>query len=700
MWLMSLSLIFSNWIRLNPGVVFNSWAVLESRRLVQVIPELVRKIWNNWEIRVLVLVSLTLQLCLLHFGCRRRYNAKTWLSVFLWLSYVGADSVATVALGVISNNPGNCDDSQLRNELIAFWAPFLLLHLGGQDTITAYAVQDNELWLRHLLGLVVQSGVALYIILLSWKVSWLSLLTILLFLAGIIKYAERSWVLKSVSTEISSANDDMSSHEYSCMDNAFGIGPERTNHDAKFGIFCFFKTFGCLFLNQKADIPASLRRLLNQMAVNAIRLRSFSSFRDFQTAWNMIEGELGYAYDVFFTKAPFFFTTWGFLIRTFSFTSILIVFVLFLVKECHKHPFVDLIITLLLLVGAILMEIYGVVLLCTSDWPFQRYGKGSLGNCIEALLTRVRCGCAKLTSKQRWSNSMCQLDLLGFCLKDFSLRDGDGSPTLSSHFRGWALFKMLPKLNGELEMLIYMTHKKVSTAVKDSLFRLFFLEREFDGNGFVPNNYDQYITQGPACIETYQRIIIWHIATDLCFHTNCGEDNESKVCRAVSKDLSDYMMYILVMLPFVLSAGSAKGFESTCEDVKSRILDIPSLPNLTKVEVCGWLLSFDCRSNLSEEQALLDDKLFGLGVLLAKTLNESCRGNTNLWRIMSSFWCENLVYVATLCPGNKHAQLLSNGGEFLTHVWLLEKHFEFTVRVRCCYALKAGVSSVAVDDEE
>ena len=145
---------------------------------------------------MLVLVSLTLQLSLLHFGSRRRYSVKTWLRVFLWLSYLVADSVATFALGVISRN---CNDSQLQNELIVFWAPFLLLHLGGQDTITAYALQDNELWLRHLLDLVVQSGVALYIFFMSLKVSSLSFLTIPVFLAGFIKYAERIWALNSAN---------------------------------------------------------------------------------------------------------------------------------------------------------------------------------------------------------------------------------------------------------------------------------------------------------------------------------------------------------------------------------------------------------------------------------------------------------------------------------------------------------------------
>jgi len=31
------------------------------------------------------------------------------------------------------------------------WAPILLVHLGGQDCITAYNIEDNELWKRHVL---------------------------------------------------------------------------------------------------------------------------------------------------------------------------------------------------------------------------------------------------------------------------------------------------------------------------------------------------------------------------------------------------------------------------------------------------------------------------------------------------------------------------------------------------------------------
>ena len=559
---MSLLLTYSNLSRLNTGVVFNSWAILESRRLVQVIPEDVRILWNKWEIRVLVLVSLTLQLCLLHFGCRRRYSAKTWLRVFLWLSYLGADSVAVIALGVISNNQGNCDVSLLQNELTAFWSPFLLLHLGGQDTITAYAVQDNELWLRHLLGLVVQSGLALYIILQSWKVSWLSFLTIPLFIAGFIKYAERIWALKSANNVWPSDRPSDRRRlgslglDWNFMNSALGLDGPVSNFPRRYiiGIFGFFKVFRCLFLNQKAELRSYER--------------SYSDFSDSQTAWNLIEGELGFAYDLYYTKAPLFFTTWGFLIRTFSFTSILLVFVLFLIKECHEQLFVDLIVTYLLLVGAILIEIYGVVLLCISDWPIGRFGDR---RSLDIFIMSLRRRCAKLTSKQSWSNSMCQLDLLGLCLKDMSVHGGGGILTVFSNFRGWALDKMLAKLNRELVVLIYMTRKKVSDEVKDCVFRTFLPERGWDSNGFVAEKYNRFVTDGTECIGTYQRIIIWHIATDLCFYTD-GVGGESNSLRAVSKELSDYMMYVLAMLPLVLSSGSAKLIlERTCNDVKDCI---------------------------------------------------------------------------------------------------------------------------------
>jgi hypothetical protein len=42
--------------------------------------------------------------------------------------------------------------------------PFLLLHLGGQETMTTFSLEDNVLWKRHLLSLTTQVPTAIYII--------------------------------------------------------------------------------------------------------------------------------------------------------------------------------------------------------------------------------------------------------------------------------------------------------------------------------------------------------------------------------------------------------------------------------------------------------------------------------------------------------------------------------------------------------
>ncbi|KAL5757381.1 hypothetical protein ACOSP7_019992 [Xanthoceras sorbifolium] len=171
---------------------------------MQLFPEKIIKFWNGWEVRVLVLLSLLLQIILTFFGARRKHTARIWIRMLVWSAYLTADWVATVALGnLTSSQEDYSEDSsqQSNNNLQTFWVPFLLLHLGGPDTITAYSLEDNELWLRHLLGLGVQVGLAFYIFVRSWSNSALTYVTIPVFITGMIKYGERTFVLRSSSSQ-------------------------------------------------------------------------------------------------------------------------------------------------------------------------------------------------------------------------------------------------------------------------------------------------------------------------------------------------------------------------------------------------------------------------------------------------------------------------------------------------------------------
>ena len=166
---------------------------------MEVIPPSWMNMWTEWQLRVLVLFSLSTQIILVVLGKRRKRVSGSWIRFTVWSAYLLADSIALTAAGVISNELGGVYDANglvdPKHELVAFWAPILLLHLGGTDTITAYPLEDNELWKRHSLGVVIQAISTLYIWLTAWTSPSLSLLSFLMFIVGLMKYGERVRIL-------------------------------------------------------------------------------------------------------------------------------------------------------------------------------------------------------------------------------------------------------------------------------------------------------------------------------------------------------------------------------------------------------------------------------------------------------------------------------------------------------------------------
>ncbi|KAM0886100.1 hypothetical protein ACQ4PT_029924 [Festuca glaucescens] len=162
------------------------------------------QIWREWEIQILVLLSFTLQVFLLAFARIRRRKGSAVLRILLWLAYLMSDSTAIYTLGHLSLRTRSSGSSE-KHYLMAFWAPFLLLHLGGPDTITAYALEDNQLWLRHLLTLAVQVLGAAYVLYQLYVPSTDGTLvmaaSVLMVVTGLIKYGERTWSLKCANID-------------------------------------------------------------------------------------------------------------------------------------------------------------------------------------------------------------------------------------------------------------------------------------------------------------------------------------------------------------------------------------------------------------------------------------------------------------------------------------------------------------------
>jgi hypothetical protein len=142
-------------------------------------------------------LSFTWQVVLVLLAGIRRREAHGVLRMLLWTAYQLADSTAIYAIGHLS-----LSSAQQEHQLVALWAPFLLLHLGGPDNISAYALEDNKLWKRHLLTVVVQVVGAAYVLYNGIAVNGpsVTLASALMFAAGVLKYGERTWALQRGAT--------------------------------------------------------------------------------------------------------------------------------------------------------------------------------------------------------------------------------------------------------------------------------------------------------------------------------------------------------------------------------------------------------------------------------------------------------------------------------------------------------------------
>ncbi|KAK0608376.1 hypothetical protein LWI29_029859 [Acer saccharum] len=149
------------------------------------------------------------------------------------------------------------------------------------------------------------------------------------------------------------------------------------------------------------------------------REKSLSIFQslsnDIDKAFNVIAIELGFMYDLLYTKASVIYTPWGLISRGITTSLTCLVLVIFSVSDKRKYSKkVDVYLTFLLLVVAIILEIYAALLLLFSDqskrWLIE-HKRTSIVKFINRYSTI-------LVKVPRWSNYMTKYSITCFCLKE------------------------------------------------------------------------------------------------------------------------------------------------------------------------------------------------------------------------------------------------------------------------------------------
>ncbi|XP_034680002.1 uncharacterized protein LOC117910054 [Vitis riparia] len=500
---------------------------------MQTFPESIRKLWNEWEIHLMVLLSLFLQIVLIIFSNRRKYTFRPWNRILIWSAYVSADWVATVALGILSRSQG---DSQAKHPdpnytLMAFWTPFLLLHLGGPDTITAYSLEDHELWLRH-----------------AWTgcPSW----------GGFLCASE---VLGRDSTHIS-VHSNVCGWNYQVWREDLGSQRQFRRLYADLILTFFDKEYSELIIR---SLPP-------------------------EEAFKVVEMEISFMYDVLYTKATVVYSLPGILLRTASFfstISTLAAFCFFIDK--HQFSTIDINITYILLFGAIFLEIYAIMVLILSDWSIIWFRHKNNNFLIDSICRAITCFRSVLTSDKRWSRRMAQNNLIDSCLRDKTK------------------FDEVPRffdMNKFLERYWYMTWENVDD-MKEPIFSclLEMTNNVDDPKQLLKHRGDYVISKiefikklgwSVVDVEFDHSILVWHIATDLFYPCDVDKspDTNLKTRCKISKCLSEYMLYLLVMCPFMLPKGIGEfRFRDTCSDAK-RFFQQRSESISSRNEACRLLL--------------------------------------------------------------------------------------------------------------
>ncbi|KAL5540742.1 hypothetical protein UlMin_044065 [Ulmus minor] len=641
-------------------------------------PEKIEKLWEIWDLRTCILLSLFLQAFLVLFSSFRRRFKSSLLIVFVWAAYLLADWIAAVAIGLITQSQGsNCNSDAKGNEdLLAFWASFLLLHLGGPDSITSFALEDNEFWIRHLFGLLLQL--------------WLP--TILVFAVGTIKYAERTYALYLASLDRFGAtvlpkpdpgpDYEESAALYSAA-AAMAVMPRVDQSDDAELI---------LELGQKVKSAEDIKLLqlahLLFQAFKGLIVGFFLSNRDRKTsreifmkidhkcAFKLIEYEFSFMYQVLHTKAVVVHRRVGYILRFISLSSILGASIFFfLVGKKSFGTETEIALTFTLLVGAIVLDVISIIKLIFSEWTLL---DAQIENQYE---WRRKYITATILKKQRWSGKVFQYDMINYCLdqeRQFSLI----LYKVAGYVRATAIVEQLRNMwfssskpvEDPLKKFIFEELKEKSNDAENLKEALEACSQRGD-SALLKSSYTSYIKLKWSIGEFQyaESLLLWHLATDLiCYKEEKEAKSDHKHQRENCKALSDYVFYLLVMHTTMMSpvlGNWHKAFQDTCAEAK-RFFKKHKITN--DEEAFDKMDDVKTKVRPAAVKGTKSKSVFFDACILARQLRNM--EDKERWRTMELVWLEFVAYAAINCKANIHAQQPSRGGELLTFIWLLMYH--------------------------
>ncbi|KAM3279900.1 hypothetical protein ACQJBY_046961 [Aegilops geniculata] len=591
-------------------------------------------------------------------------DAMQWLRVLVWMAHIGGDALAVYALATLFNRQKQLTVDEGSDALELTWVPILLIHLGGQDTISAYSLEDNELWMRHAITLVSQVVVALYIFCKWWSgQKKLLQAAVLLFVVGILKFGQKPWALRSASFN-SMASRSLSVprdkgflpqwwtwYTSDCMDFLSARKKKgEQEHECKLSLQEYVEKARRIVVQETGVASESTRtRRLDHICMMLVDLscryfirlnylRHFLKLDDEHLHKNL-RMWAGGTFRILYTRfRSSYQTPLGLCSVWFLPFLALASLVLFAKSDKDGYNDKDIRVSYILFSSTVMIQ-FAPWFAPYMPMPCNVWGRLKLAT---------------------WQDKVSQQNLMTFCARE-------KQPTTSfmkfvacmcpmeyinKHCYSWQETAAL-----QIEVLIrqYIKDGWKEYIVDPTTYRRF---NNFRGQHTLSRHPRHLWSLDELGFD--DTVLVWHIATDLCFHhpDTSAQQGPSGDTILRSTQISNYMIYLIFVYPEMLMPGTRQDlFTVACNDIKHILTD-----------------QNDARSIARRILLMERDALKGIVVQYAHKLAKelmSHHDEEERWKVIQGVWVEMLCYSASRCRGYLHAKSLGDGGEFLTNVWFL-----------------------------
>ncbi|KAL3742111.1 hypothetical protein ACJRO7_017572 [Eucalyptus globulus] len=642
-----------------------------------------------------VIFTAFLLLFLITFGSCRRRCSNHMFQLVTFAAYTLSTYVFTYALGLMQDAPFN--------ELFP-----------GTHSISAYSLEDNENWKSYNWLVVIK--LCWLIFLVDWKFqdgSNTGVATAYLFLILSMKSDERARALMTASRQSLERNTKVIADYMKKEHESGGVAPGEVDpirmsgytylvrgeeeiwvgtigHAKRFIkrsqlITQVWKCEGRL-LSSEGDPHNNFKDVCLSFALfKLLRLRYagytlpqeahkktwdlihhglLSKDDGYKRAFRVVENELTFLFDFFYTKYSIIFQPGRlhlkllefiyFTIAIWSTTSIL--------KNYKRHDnknqlgtmpnglSVEVVVTSMMIISLIMVELMQFIFVGFSEWAkviwickFVQKKSWQENVWIERIIGAI----CRVKLMKPWEQKLHQYSFLeSYSYKPCKLLNNKGMAVYIDQTRDGQRQSAPIKLPEEVKQVVFHALKSnYSTKLEN-------------GQASLRVNNESKKLLWACRLETQtQVIIVWHIATSFCERQLLLERSDSPATRRT---------YLVSFAPLLLPDHAyiteylsdqaiieAKDFFRKCKRMKDRVKKMKENNNGPSAR---------------------GETVINQGARLGNQLANDIKHKDMIWRILADFWAEMVLYVAPSDNAKAHAEHLTRGGEFVTHLWALLSH--------------------------